>query len=300
MPNFWPFGRSKRKAEPTPEQPAQARQQPAPARSAPGSLEETVGNLLALCDAPRRPDGSIPYEKDTFVAVDDQLEEIAQEVREGIVDTTVGLALNWGAYLGEMLRQRHGGSWSTLVQVVLPARGAAPPVTPALYAYQRIMGAFPVSTEAYVGEVERHLAEAPTVAQLMENRYDLAVALARSRYDKTLDGTPESIKVLDQILDREVDTLPNTANQTRAAFRPGVATHVAYIWGAYVGEVMRRNHGGEWQESASDPFTAGTFCPGPNDMMFPVQKVYKRLINGPEDALWAFYMLSRHVPEQRQ
>jgi hypothetical protein len=57
----------------------------------------------------------------------------------------------------------------------------------------------------------------------------------------------------------------------------------ALVWGAYIGEVLRRNYGGEWIVEN------GIFALHiANARIYPSSKVYKRLTNGPEDNI-AFY-----------
>jgi hypothetical protein len=60
--------------------------------------------------------------------------------------------------------------------------------------------------------------------------------------------------------------------------------------GSYAGEVIRRVHGGEWQTDDSDPkgeinisvkLLNGT-------VLWPVQRVMKRLQNGSEDGIYVY------------
>jgi len=60
--------------------------------------------------------------------------------------------------------------------------------------------------------------------------------------------------------------------------------------GAYVGEVVRRNLGGEWQTNDADPqgeINVTLKLPD-GSLIWPVQRVMKRLKNGPEDGIAAY------------
>jgi hypothetical protein len=57
--------------------------------------------------------------------------------------------------------------------------------------------------------------------------------------------------------------------------------------GAYVGEVVRRNLGGEWQTDDADPqgeINVALKLPD-GSLIWPVQRVMKRLKNGPEESI---------------
>lgn len=60
--------------------------------------------------------------------------------------------------------------------------------------------------------------------------------------------------------------------------------------GAYVGEVVRRNLGGEWQTDDADPrgeINVTLKLPD-GTLIWPVQRVMKRFKNGPEDGIAAY------------
>lgn len=63
-----------------------------------------------------------------------------------------------------------------------------------------------------------------------------------------------------------------------------------FALGAYVGEVIRRQHGGEWRGNDGDPegeINLELHLPG-GSVIWPVQRVMKRFRNGPEDGLFAY------------
>jgi hypothetical protein len=63
-----------------------------------------------------------------------------------------------------------------------------------------------------------------------------------------------------------------------------------FALGAYVGEVVRRQRGGEWRGDDADPeaeLTVELHLPD-GTSVWPVQRVMKRLQNGPEDGIAAW------------
>jgi len=112
----------------------------------------------------------------------------------------------------------------------------------------------------------------------------ISQALRSSGY--LADFSPASLWSVDRFLD---DHAP--AGQPR---RGGLlATDVGsrlFSLGAYTGEVLRRNLGGQWQTNDADPEgelnVALTLPVG--DVVFPVQRVMKRFKNGTEDSVAAY------------
>ncbi len=63
-----------------------------------------------------------------------------------------------------------------------------------------------------------------------------------------------------------------------------------FALGSYVGEVIRREGNGEWVGSDGDPqaeINIAVRLP-PDLLMWPVQRVMKRLKNGPEDNIYHY------------
>ena len=110
-----------------------------------------------------------------------------------------------------------------------------------------------------------------------------AVMDSWNRYGVPLDYSDSSIKSLEAELDRI------SHSQEFQAFSEKDQRAEGIINGAYVGEVIRRNHGGIW---AVDSEAAGRFSfpvtIGKAES-FPCTWCYKRLMNGPEDNIWDKY-----------
>ena len=100
-----------------------------------------------------------------------------------------------------------------------------------------------------------------------------------------LDFSDGSIQALESVLDRMTHS-PQIQSTTEKDLRAE-----ALIAGAYVGEVIRRNHQGIW---AIDSYKAAELSFPINHgsgVEFPCTWCYKRLKNGPEDNIWDKYRI---------
>lgn len=138
---------------------------------------------------------------------------------------------------------------------------------------------------------EWHLGEF-SLADKMQICAISAWAMARSQFQIELDYSEQSIHQIEQILGRMYDQRPTGLRKLVVGKRYAEQLpYLAQIWGAYIGEVMRRAVGGQWE-------FAEKLYPGQEvvalkwddeNMCFPVGKVHKRLTNGPEDSVASFY-----------
>jgi hypothetical protein len=121
-----------------------------------------------------------------------------------------------------------------------------------------------------------------------------AVDLARTRFGVELAFTERSIEALEGILGGLHASIPTGLGRV---FRRGPTQEqldqMAKVWGGYLGEVMRRLWGGEWAtHTALQPGYVLTLKLG-NREVYPPTKVYKRMVNGPEDNVWHYYQILR-------
>lgn len=83
--------------------------------------------------------------------------------------------------------------------------------------------------------------------QAMRAHAEDAVGYARVRFDAAIDYSPESLVDLERMLARLARALPKgPARLIRRAPPADDVANVVRMLGAYLGEVMRREHGGEW------------------------------------------------------
>jgi hypothetical protein len=55
---------------------------------------------------------------------------------------------------------------------------------------------------------------------------------------------------------------------------------VSKMWGGYLGEVIRREWGGEWMEPKDGPFKGGLTLLVQGTMLSPVARAYKQITSG--------------------
>ena len=117
----------------------------------------------------------------------------------------------------------------------------------------------------------------------LEKMAEQAVLDAWTRYRIALDFSPNSIRLEEQIMD-------GVGRSTWfKAFPEKDQRAEAMIAGAYLGEVIKRNHGGTW---ATNSLPAGEFSfplKVGSHQIFPITWCLKRLVNGREDNVWHKY-----------
>ena len=111
--------------------------------------------------------------------------------------------------------------------------------------------------------------------------YALAAAdQARRDFRQKLDFTSESIDALDEIL-----VLVGESPELDVDFE-------VRLWGAYLGEVLRRRYAGSWEMTQ---YPGGAVAVPAVELrgsrVFPLMKVYRRLTVGEEEDLRAFYTM---------
>jgi hypothetical protein len=118
----------------------------------------------------------------------------------------------------------------------------------------------------------------PDLGSMMEGYARAAAELGRSEFQQNLDFTSESIDALDEILVR-VGESPELEFEVR-------------LWGSYLGEVLRRRYAGTWEMTQ---YPGGTMAVPAIEVrasrLFPLMKVYRRLTQGDEEDLRAFYAM---------
>jgi hypothetical protein len=109
-----------------------------------------------------------------------------------------------------------------------------------------------------------------------------AIDAARESFGVSLDWSDESVGSVEQIL--------GVLHESRAeAPSEDVVWTFAKAFGSYVGEVYRRNHGGEWglvtMEGNQFPGVQTSACV----LFWPWAKAHGRIMNGPEDNVLHYY-----------
>ncbi len=127
----------------------------------------------------------------------------------------------------------------------------------------------------------------PEYMQILANAAVEAAAAAKVNLDYSEDSIQrleEFIELHEEHLEPEEETAKN-----------------AKYWGAYIGEVFRRNVGGEWLQWEDEYGKAAAIeCNGTK--IFPIDKVNKRIFQGKENHLPSSYatfkaLMLEHPPE---
>lgn len=114
----------------------------------------------------------------------------------------------------------------------------------------------------------------------MEGYARAAADLARTGYKQTLDFSADSIDALDDLL-------------VMVAESPDLDLDFEVrLWGAYLGEVLRRRYAGSWEMT---PYPGGAVAVPAVDVrgsrLFPLIKIYRRLTMGEEEDLRSFFTM---------
>lgn len=83
--------------------------------------------------------------------------------------------------------------------------------------------------------------------ELMSDSAHNAVLTTRDEFGIELDGSPESISVVDDVILKWIEQYKDQALESKAIFT------ICNIYGAYVGEIFREVIGGEWIYNDANP-----------------------------------------------
>lgn len=127
-----------------------------------------------------------------------------------------------------------------------------------------------------------------TAALMAEYAKD-AVDTAREKFEINLDYSLESIDSLDLILQSQFEARP-TGWQLLYRFLPSKRKlrTLSRMWGGYLGEVIRRQWGGEWLQPTDGPFKGGLTLLVRGTMLSPVGRAHKQMVSGSDASVAAY------------
>jgi hypothetical protein len=131
----------------------------------------------------------------------------------------------------------------------------------------------------------------PTIAEMMAAYAQDAVDHGKSSSDVTLDFSVESIRRVEEILEKLHAASPRGFFGRLFGRGPSAqdVSLVCKMYGGYVGEVIRKAGGGEWVFDTEIVPGENTISLRKGDQrIFPPAKIYKRLTNGSEDNIWVY------------
>src|SRR5262249_11737778 len=119
-----------------------------------------------------------------------------------------------------------------------------------------------------------------SIGEMMQGQAEEAVATARA-FHVSLDYSETSLERLEEILDRLRRQMPQSKPSNQQV------EQACRIWGAYLGEVVRRRWGGEW---SLETYPGANFATPTLTViagkMFPTMKIHRRLFEGPKENIW--------------
>jgi hypothetical protein len=126
------------------------------------------------------------------------------------------------------------------------------------------------------------MADFTSIAEMMQSCAADAVRVAHDRFGFVLDYSETSIESIETIL----STIAGNLNSSDS----DELERQVKLWGAYLGEVVRRRRDGAW-ELVSYP---GRVAAVPalvvaGSQLYPLMKVYRRLTLGEAENVWKFY-----------
>lgn len=130
----------------------------------------------------------------------------------------------------------------------------------------------------------------------MKKQADYAVDLAQERFDITLDYSPESVEQVEQIqaqIREKYEQKPADADISFQAY---------FIWGAYIGEVIKKLKGGAWHEDPeTHRITLQYMDQDEQKIIEPTFWCYLRVSKArPEDNVWYRFLLITVDPDPSQ
>lgn len=108
-----------------------------------------------------------------------------------------------------------------------------------------------------------------------------AVEIARKDYGITLDFSRQSLRDLNRLLDRAHSLI------TSPAYAGKVPDRTIQVWGAYLGETIRRENNGIWTENPAASEYRQYSINTPTGNIFPMEQVYLRVVEGKKNNLKA-------------
>ncbi len=126
------------------------------------------------------------------------------------------------------------------------------------------------------------MADFNSIAEMIESCAAQAVHIGGEQFGFTLDYSDQSVQSLETILANIASTLDNSNKE--------VVEQSVKTWGSYLGEVVRRSFGGDW-ELVQPP---GRVAAVPTlviagSQLYPMMKIYRRLTMGESENVWKFY-----------
>jgi hypothetical protein len=136
-----------------------------------------------------------------------------------------------------------------------------------------------VGTHGSLDALKQEMSSAPDLSAWLVAQCQFAVQTASLKWGEALDFSAGSLAGIERIL----GALHDIGRQTPGSGpTPEQIDAMCKVWGVYVGEALRRHHGGQWRLDGALVLDMG------KAKTAPLAKVRKRIVDGPADNV-AFY-----------
>ena len=126
---------------------------------------------------------------------------------------------------------------------------------------------------------------AKSLAERMASAAADAVKLTDAYFNEALDFSEASVATIERVVDDIKYSMPDGKT-------PANIDLLCRVWGAYIGEVFRRQVGGEWIDW-EDQYGKAIAFQSVGVKVFPMDKVRKRIVGGSEHNLRDYYTAFR-------
>lgn len=126
------------------------------------------------------------------------------------------------------------------------------------------------------------MADFASIAEMMQSCAADAVKMAHDRFGFVLDYSESSVESVETILSTLAGSLSSSDSDE--------LERQVKLWGAYLGEVVRRQRDGAWDlVSYPGRIAAVPAMVVARSQLYPLMKVYRRLTMGEAENVWKFY-----------
>lgn len=138
------------------------------------------------------------------------------------------------------------------------------------------------------------MADFGSIAEMMQACAAEAAQTGQEQFGFVLDYSEASVEALETILANIAPGLlagkSAEAGDTGAADDKEAMEQAVKLWGSYLGEVVRRSFGGEWELVQYPGWAAAVpTLVIAGSQLYPLMKVYRRLTIGDGENVWTFY-----------
>jgi hypothetical protein len=145
--------------------------------------------------------------------------------------------------------------------------------------------------------LEASMADDPELARELLAWVESALLTAATKWGLSLDFSEASLEGVEQVLGQLHEALVASGRPGQTPLPEQTVRRAVMLWGAYVGEVLRRSLNGRWTNSFVDGHGKVLRVEIGSVQTFPLRKVEKRIRQGPGDAIPFYFHGTRQIVE---